>query len=127
MVTMLLQWIIIHNYVRGNNMSSNKLYTRSYFIKRLYENGIKVSTIVHNYDKSDIRYWSIITKDRSKIQITCYKRTPTEYYFKLDVPNGNKLFIDKPKSIFDVIKYIDSHQITRKDTKIRATVVDTNK
>ena len=96
-------------------MSNNKLYTRSYFVKRLRENGIRVDTIIRQFDPADIRYWSIITKDISNIQITCYKKSSSEYYFKLDVPNGNKLFIDTPRSIFDIIKYINGYSINIED------------
>ena len=39
---------------------NNKLYTKSYFIKRLIEKHFFVTKIVDQYTKNDTRYWTIL-------------------------------------------------------------------
>ena len=57
-------------------------------MKRLRELGWDVSLVV-KYDDADTRYWTILIKNASNTLCTCYKRSPEEYYFQLNIPNGN--------------------------------------
>lgn len=69
-------------------MSKNKLYTCSYFSKRLVEEGFDVLKLNIPYEENDLRKWSIIvnkTKSNYKmnILITCFKNEETkEFCFK---------------------------------------------
>jgi len=66
----------------------NKLYTKSYFKKRLRENGIPTKELVSDFSRDgDPRYWMLISEDQFKFIITCIK-TDTEYWF--DVGYGKE-------------------------------------
>jgi hypothetical protein len=60
----------------------NKLYTKSYFSKRIKEKGFKCEVIYDSYNPKGIRYWTVIVDSGGRdIMITCVKKSPTEYYF----------------------------------------------
>jgi hypothetical protein len=69
-------------------MAKNKLYTLSYFCKRIVEQGFDVIRLNIPYEKNDLRKWSIVVnKQRSNykmnILITCFKDEQTkEFCFK---------------------------------------------
>jgi hypothetical protein len=58
--------------------SKNKLYTLSYFRKRLREVGISTEVVVSDYDEQDKRYWTISIDGKLKILCTCLKYTDTD-------------------------------------------------
>ena len=58
--------------------SNNKLYTLSYFRKRLWEVGVETEIIVRDYIDSDKRYWTILIDPDLKIHCTCIKYTDSE-------------------------------------------------
>lgn len=60
---------------------ANKLYTKGYLRKRLRECGIETEVLPIEYDKDDVRYWSLLVKGSNHI-LTCFK-TDDEVYFKL--------------------------------------------
>lgn len=51
----------------------NKLYTLSYFRKRLKEAGIYANILFENYDPLDKRYWTINITEELNIFCTCFK------------------------------------------------------
>lgn len=66
-------------------MSKNKLYTCSYFCKRLVEHGFDVQRLPIVYEVNDLRKWSIVvnkTNDTYKknILITCFKNEETKQF-----------------------------------------------
>lgn len=52
-------------------MSHNKLYTLSYFRKRLFNAGYSSKILIANFD--DSRYWMVSIGDVAKIICICYK------------------------------------------------------
>lgn len=59
----------------------NKLYTLSYFRKRLFAAGIESKILIRSFPEGDKRYWMIsIFKDKC-ILCTCYK-TGQDYSFE---------------------------------------------
>ena len=62
-----------------NELIKNKLYTLSYFRKRLHDNKIPTNILL-KYD-NEIRYWTILVyPNKEKLLITCYKNN-SEYWF----------------------------------------------
>lgn len=83
----------------------NKLYTLSYFRKRLKEAEIKSVRLINEYEKDDPRYWTIlIDPSNKKILLTCYKESAEEYYFSLITKTGS--FIIKTLSMEIIIENI---------------------
>jgi hypothetical protein len=67
----------------------NKLYTRSYAIKRLRAEGFRISIVDIQFDSTDSRYWVIVLNPNvHNIFITCYldRNNKTDFYFKLHSP-----------------------------------------
>lgn len=56
-------------------MSKNKLYTLSYFRKRLNEAGYNSNILIKDYEETDSRYWTIKLFNNKNILCTCYKQT----------------------------------------------------
>jgi hypothetical protein len=60
-------------------MSKNKLYNRSYFCKRLIENGFNILKLNVPYESEDSRKWTIVVINsktceyKHNIFITCFK------------------------------------------------------
>ena len=53
--------------------SKNKLYTLSYFRKRLKGAGFSSKILINNYDEDDKRYWTISIHKEYSIICTCLK------------------------------------------------------
>ena len=51
----------------------NNLYTLSYFRKRLLQEGYTSKILIKDYEKEDVRYWTISIDPKLKILCTCYK------------------------------------------------------
>lgn len=69
-------------------MAKNKLYTLSYFCKRIIEQGFDVIKLNIPYEKNDLRKWTIVVNKhksdyKMNILITCFKNEETkEFCFK---------------------------------------------
>ena len=62
----------------------NKLYTKSYFIKRLVEAGFKVGKLSVETEGEKDYYWRIVVSPNDRdIVVTCYKPEFGEYYFTI--------------------------------------------
>jgi hypothetical protein len=75
----------------------NKLYTLSYFRKRLKESGFFARILVEKYEESDKRYWTICIGELDKIICTCFKYNEDgESTVKFHFTDGNqRLAMDK--------------------------------
>ena len=68
----------------------NKLYTKSYFIKRLKEKGFSCETVYDKYNPKGKRYWTIIVDSgRKDIMITCVKKSSSDYNFLINLESVN--------------------------------------
>ena len=69
------------------NNTKNKLYTKSYAIKRLREGGFIVDNLsVIDYKKDDPRYWTILINPKTdNLLMTCFlnKDNKSDFYFKI--------------------------------------------
>ena len=69
-------------------MSNNKLYTLSYFRKRLKESDIPSKRLINEFEENDSRYWSILIDPSNKNLIcTCYKFPDGNFHFSLQTEN----------------------------------------
>lgn len=65
-------------------MSKNKLYTLSYFRKRLKDKEISSVRLINKYCDDDVRYWTILIDPGNKnIICTCFKHNIEDFYFSL--------------------------------------------
>ena len=65
-------------------MSKNRLYTLSYFRKRLFENEINSAKIIDQFSENDPRQWCILIDPKKKNFIcTCYKLSTTDFWFSI--------------------------------------------
>jgi hypothetical protein len=92
-------------------MSTNKLYTLSYFRKRLLDSKIKSRIIIDKFSDNDSRYWSIIIDpNKSNIACTCYKKSSDEFKFMFQIPNGNTVSL-KTLSMDVIINTINENKV----------------
>lgn len=90
--------------------SSNKLYTLSYFRKRLLDSGIKSVKVVEKYSDTDARYWTLlIDPNQSSLICTCYKRSSDDFKFTFLIPNGNIITV-KTLSMDVIINTINENK-----------------
>lgn len=62
----------------------NKLYTKSYFIKRLEHAGYKVDALPGVVFRNEERTWMIVVSPCHKnIIIVCYKKSPDDFFFRV--------------------------------------------
>lgn len=66
-------------------MAKNKLYTCSYFCKRIVEQGFDVIRLNIPYEKNDLRKWSIVVNKKKanykmNVMITCFKNEETKNF-----------------------------------------------
>lgn len=95
-------------------MSKNRLYTLSYFIKRLADNKIFSEILINNndkrdkyYSKDDIRQWTILIDPNNRnIICTCFKKTPKNFWFKLNTKYNDNIKI-KTLSMQTIINIIN--------------------
>jgi len=86
--------------------SKNKLYTQSYFIKRLKDSNIFVKPLI-KYSENDIRKWTIIIEpEKYNILCTCYKENSKNYCFKFDCQQKSNINVTtlSMKTIIENIK-----------------------
>jgi hypothetical protein len=81
------QYITLHTKMELEKMK-NKLYTKSYFIKRLRESGMNAHVMFDKYSPGGRRYWTImVDPGRSDIMITCMKSSAEDYSFTVQTEN----------------------------------------
>ena len=87
----------------------NKLYTLSYFRKRLSETNLMSKVLISAYPKNDNRYWTISISIDHMIFCTCYKKEDDVYFEFWDGDNviKNRCVI-KTKSMNVIIEYLNS-------------------
>ena len=89
----------------------NKLYCKGYFCSRLIDNGFNVTKLNIQYEKDDLRKWSIIVNAKNipykyNIFITCFKDEVTkEFCFKFQ-GQRKKEFILKTMSMEIIINIL---------------------
>jgi len=92
----------------------NNVYTKSYFIKRMKDNGFHINTLVV-YPESDIRSWTInINPKLHDILCTCYKENSQNFYFNFQCQQNNSITVKtmSMKTIFEMVnKLIDGHTV----------------
>ena len=75
------------------NRIKNNIYTPSYFLKRMKDNGYGIWKIFDKYGPHDSRYWTmIIDPGGFSVWVTCYfnKHELNDVYFELD-DGGNRI------------------------------------
>lgn len=100
-------------------MAKNKLYTPSYFIKRLIDAGYNVEKVFDKYGTQDPRRWTIVVSPtRQSVLVTCYTNKD-EYNDIVFEFNDGGAYIPKnfqlhTKSIEVVINYLREYNILDK-------------
>jgi hypothetical protein len=87
----------------------NHLYTKSYFIKRLKDNGYYVHSLYKFHDL-DKRKWLIVIDKDASILCTCYKIDKDNFWFKFDCMQKSNIIVQTLSMaiIFDTVdKLID--------------------
>lgn len=98
-------------------MSSNKLKTPGYFIKRLRDNGFVVIRLFSVYAKGDPRRWTVmVNPSETSVMITCYanKTDLGEILFEFNdgghqIPKNYNI---KTDSIEVIIDYLITHGVS---------------
>lgn len=89
----------------------NKIYTKSYFRKRLLEAGFSVKDPDIKYDPIESRYWTLIVESKNEkiknIIITCFKITGDNYWFNFQTEK-NQNFKLYTKSMEIVEEQLDN-------------------
>lgn len=88
----------------------NKLYTLSYFRKRLSEINLMSKVLISKYPPNDSRYWTISISIDHMIFCTCYKKED-DFYFEFWDGNNNiktNRYVIKTKSMNVIIEYLNS-------------------
>lgn len=93
-------------------MSKNKLYNKSYFCKRIVEEGFDVIRLNIPYEKDDLRKWTVVVNKQNSeykhnILITCFKNEQTkEFSFKFQGQKFDDFILPTltMKIIIDILK-----------------------
>ena len=91
---------------------SNKLYTLSYFRKRLNEVGVSSKILINDYSENDKRYWTISIDDKLKILCTCIKYSDSdgtiksEFHFSDSKQNFKMDMVRVTASMEDIISML---------------------
>jgi len=92
----------------------NNLYTKSYFVKRLRDNGYNVNNLV-TYSENDIRKWTInINPDNYNILCTCYKDNSKNFWFNFICQQNNNITLKtmSMKSVYNMVDdLIEGHKL----------------
>ena len=88
-------------------MPNNKLYTRSYFCKRLKDADIPNRELVTYRDEPSRRWTVLIYPGTRDILCTCHKNDQ-EYWFRLETASNSNLVV-KTQSMKVVIDLIAGH------------------
>ena len=90
-------------------MSNNKLYTRSYFCKRLKESTINHSEVIVYENESSRKWTLLIFPTKHNILCTCHKEGE-DFWFRFETSENQNLIV-KTKSmkvIIDFLKNLES-------------------
>ena len=94
----------------------NKIYTLSYFSKRLIDSGLFVTTLL-KYDEKDVRRWTVlINPNFEKILCTCIKIDPKNYFF-LFIVNSENIIKVRTESMKTILDTLNGFLINRNDEK----------
>jgi len=62
----------------------NRLYTKSYFLKRLRDENIICRSVDVRFANDDDRKWMIVVDpEKTTLVITCFKKSPADFHFKV--------------------------------------------
>jgi len=62
----------------------NRLYTKSYFLKRLRDEGIVCRSVDIRFACDDERKWVVVVDpEKTTLVITCFKKSPADFHFKV--------------------------------------------
>jgi hypothetical protein len=94
-------------------MSTNKITTKSYFIKRLRDGGYTVDKIDINFSESDSRRWMVLVDNGvSSLFVTCHNAGTFSFY------DGSRFLAENIKlstdSIEVVVEYLNKRGIINK-------------
>jgi len=98
-------------------MPKNKLYTLSYFRKRLREAGILSDVVIDKFHKDDPRYWMLLlSRNYLNLFLICYKNNE-DFFFKIQTPSFYNFEIrtKSMKVIIDSIFKIIEHDFKNKE------------
>ena len=87
--------------------NKNKLYTISYFRKRLADSGVSSVRLINRYGLGDKRYWTILIEpQKANILCTCYKDQIDSCHFVLSTSNVPNFRVDTKSMeiMIDVLK-----------------------
>lgn len=104
-------------------MGRNKLYTCSYFSKRLVDSGFDVDKLDIKYQANDPRKWTlVVNKQKSKkkmnIVITCFKDEQTKQFaFKFQGQRKKQFLLQTMTMtmIIDILKRVQDQSQEAKD------------
>jgi len=108
----------------------NNLYTPSYFMKRMKDNGYGIWKVFDKYGPHDSRYWTmLIDPGGFSVWVTCYfnKEELNDVYFELD-DGGNRIpkkLLIKTASIETIISNLMKFGIDN-ETKFDSSIMDIN-
>lgn len=82
----------------------NKLYTLSYFRKRLKDAGISSVRLINKFSDDDERYWAILVDPgRRNVIAICYKSDSLNFHFRIITPTLSN-FIISTKSMNVIVE-----------------------
>ena len=101
-------------------MAKNKLFTPSYFIKRIIECGYNVEKVFDKYGTHDPRRWTVaINPTQESVLVTCYTNKEELHDIVFEFNDGGntipKNFQLHTKSIEVIINYLQEYNILGKD------------
>jgi len=92
----------------------NKLYTKSYFKKRLIESNYFVTDINIHFDNNDDRKWVLLLNKKNHIEknnilITCFYKSPIYYWFEIQTKkvSNYKIFTKSMNVIIEQLRQFE--------------------
>ena len=62
----------------------NRLYTKSYFLKRLRDENVVCRSADVRFCAEDERKWMVVVDpEKTTLVITCFKKSPADFHFKV--------------------------------------------
>jgi hypothetical protein len=84
----------------------NKIYNRSYFCKRIKDQGYAVKTLL-SYPEEDIRQWTVLVNpNQNNFLITCYKVSTEDFWFRIESDNQNS-HVEKTYSMESIFSRLE--------------------
>ena len=97
-------------------MAKNKIYTPSYFVKRLIESGYNVRRVFNDFGEHDSRRWTmVVNPGQESVFVTCYTNKEELHDRVFEFNDGGK-YIPKnfqlyTESIEVIINYLREYSI----------------